>query len=406
MQRWQTILLNLGVIAFTACALLWCLIRSLRKTDEPAKLGAKWLITLAVFVALAFLVRHTAATGSLSSLLVPFVCVILGVVMSILWAPSIGAALAKPVTSLFDGGDLPPVPRPFYSVARALRGRGNYSEAAAEVRKQLEKFPTDFEGQMLLAEIQVENLNDLPAAEATIKCLCNQPEQHPGNIAFALNTLADWHLKHGHDPESARRVLQNLVERFPHTEMAVLAEQRIARLPTMSHIISSHEHKPLALPKGVENLGLLNSTEYPKPADTDPQKLVAEYVNHLAEQPLDANAREKLAVLYAEHFGRIDLAAEQLEQLIQQLHQPTRYIVRWLNLLADLQIKYGGDINAGRQALQRIIDLVPGSAEAEKAQRRLDLLKLELKPTIPPRAIRLGTYEQDIGLKSKSNAPI
>ena len=41
--------------------------------------------------------------------------------------------------------------------------------------------------------------------------------------------------------------------------------------------------------------------------------------------------------------GGTHAATEQLEQLIQRPRQPVREVVRWLHLLADLQIKHTGD---------------------------------------------------------------
>ena len=125
-------------------------------------------------------------------------------------------------------------------------------------------------------------------------------------------------------------------------------------------------------------------------------------MKHLAEHPQDSEAREKLALIYAHHYQRLDLAADQLEQLIQQPNQPAKQVVHWLNLLADLQLKYASDLVAARQALQRIIDQYPGLAAAENAQRRMDILKLELKGKEKGQAVALGSYEQNIGLKRRA----
>ena len=112
--------------------------------------------------------------------------------------------------------------------------------------------------------------------------------------------------------------------------------------------------------------------------------------------------REKLAVLYAEHYQRLDLATDQLEQLILLPNQPAKQIGHWLNLLADLQIKHAHDLTAAQQTLQRIIDQYPDWAAAHNAQRRLDILKLELKGKGKRQPIKLGAYEQNIGLKRKA----
>jgi hypothetical protein len=109
--------------------------------------------------------------------------------------------------------------------------------------------------------------------------------------------------------------------------------------------------------------------------------------------------REKLAVLYAEHYRRLDLAVMELENLIQQPHQQPKQVVHWLNLLADLHVKFDHDYEAARQALERIIALFPNQAAAETARRRLDHLRLELKSQTATTTVKLGEYEQDLGLK-------
>jgi hypothetical protein len=96
----------------------------------------------------------------------------------------------------------------------------------------------------------------------------------------------------------------------------------------------------------------------------------------------------------------LELATGELEQLIQQPNQPAKLVVHWLNLLADLQVRHGADYDTVKQTLQRIVDLDPRLPAAEIARHRLALLKLELKANEGKQAIKMGTYEQNIGLKS------
>jgi len=153
------------------------------------------------------------------------------------------------------------------------------------------------------------------------------------------------------------------------------------------------------VPEGVRHLGLLQNQEHLKPTEATPEQLAAEYVKHLERHPLDTEAREKLAVIYADHYGRLDLAAGELEQMIGQANQPGRLVVHWLNLLADLQIRHGTAYEAVRETLQRIIDRDPKAAAAGLARNRLSLLKLEMKAKDKSQAVKLGSYEQNIGLK-------
>ena len=108
-----------------------------------------------------------------------------------------------------------------------------------------------------------------------------------------------------------------------------------------------------------------------------------------------------MAGIYADHYARLDLALDQLEQMIQLPNQPHRQVVRWLNQYADLQIRSGSAYEAVKPTLQRIVDLDPNVAAAEIARKRIDLLKLELKAKQPKEAVKMGTYEQNIGLKQR-----
>ena len=74
-------------------------------------------------------------------------------------------------------------------------------------------------------------------------------------------------------------------------------------------------------------------------------------------------------------------------------------MVHWLNLLADLQVRNAADYDTVRQTVQRIIDLFPDAPGADTARNRLNLLKLELKGQKAGPTVKMGTYEQDIGLK-------
>jgi len=122
-------------------------------------------------------------------------------------------------------------------------------------------------------------------------------------------------------------------------------------------------------------------------------------VKHLEQHPLDTEERENLAVIYADHYERLDLATGELEQLIGQPNQPAKLVAHWLNLLADLQVRHGADYETVYQTLQRIIDRDPNVAAAEIARHRQGLLKLELKANEKKQAVKMGTYEQNIGLK-------
>ena len=61
-----------------------------------------------------------------------------------------------------------------------------------------------------------------------------------------------------------------------------------------------------------------------------------------------------------------------------------------LNIIADMQIKFGKNLQGARAALQRIIDLNPTGASAETARHRIDRLPLELKGTEERQTIKMS----------------
>jgi tetratricopeptide (TPR) repeat protein len=386
---------GLIILALALVFIIWFIVRTIRKANDPARVLFKWIITLPVLVLMGAAVPMLGPFG-------PFLIVLCAVILSIIWTPHIAAAIFKPLTSMYDGGDIPPEPRPMYSVAQARQKQGRYQEAAVEILAQLAKFPHDFEGHMLLAQLQAENLHDLPGAEATIDQLVAQPGHAPCNLAFALYSLADWHLKYASDPDAARLALERVLQLLPDSEFALGAAQRIAHLADRESLMRAKEPEAIAVPEGIRNVGLLRQSPDAGPPAPDPGALANEYIKQLEQHPLDTEAREKLAILYLDHFGRLDLATGELEQLITMPHQPHRLVVHWLNLLADLQIRSGADYGTVRDTLQRIIDLDPGLASASNAQSRIALLKLEIKAKEKSQTVKLGSYEQNIGLKRGS----
>ena len=376
--------------------LVWVLVWSLRRAEDPARILLKWAVTLPLVFFGFWLAGRISIYG-------PILMVAMGVILSIIWTPHISEWVSRPLSSLYDGGNEPPEPKPYYSIAQARRRRREFLQAVVAIREQLAKFPNDFEGVMLLAAIQAEDLQDLPSAEITLNHFCDQPNPPPKQFAAAMNHLADWHIRLTQDVDAARVALEKISARFPDTELSLQAAQRIAHLGgTEKVMLASRERQPMPVPEGVKSVGLLASTEHMRPAEADPTKLAAAYVKHLEEHPLDTEAREKLAVIYAEYYQRLDLATAELDQLVETPNQPAKRVAHWLNLLADLQIQHGADYDTVRGTLERIIERFSDLAAGEMARTRLGRLKLELKGRKETPGVKLGVYEQNIGLKPRS----
>jgi len=384
------------------------LIKTVRRSDDAPLLIFKLVLTTVIAaMVILFLNQIMKQAGSLAAGLIGIpTAVIAGLVLGFTWRKNIANLVANPIGGLYDGGTAEYEPRPVYSTAISLRKRGYPREALDVARKELERFPTDVEGQLLIADILAENLNDIEGAAVTIQRLCNQPGHTERNIAYAYNSLADYYLKLHHDRDTAREALQQIIDRYPESEVAMLAAQRIATLANAEHMSTVQERKKFMVTEGVANVGLIDPSFYQPPAGPDLTKEAAELVKHLQEHPFDGEAREKLALIYADHYHRMDLAADQFEQLITCPNQPQKRVVGWINRLADLQVRHGENYETVRATLQRIVDLYPGAAVADVAANRITLLKLELKGKDKVANVKMGTYEQDVGLKLKGKSSL
>src|ERR1700739_347182 len=196
-------------------SICWLFGQGLKRSDDPSKILFKSLASLAVVIGEIFFVRSMLgklvpgeieanagqvflAAGSLGA------C---GLILSIVWAPQIGSLLVSPL-NIFEWGS---EPKPDYSIAIAKRERNNPREAVVAIRKQLEKSPNDFEGVMLLANVQAEDLKDLRSADVTLNHFCEWEVAPPNQVAVALTQLAEWHAKFYHDISSAKATLQRIV---------------------------------------------------------------------------------------------------------------------------------------------------------------------------------------------------
>ena len=126
-------------------------------------------------------------------------------------------------------------------------------------------------------------------------------------------------------------------------------------------------------------LGLEVSGAGEPPPHESAEERAARLVRWLAEHPMDTEAREQLAVAYAEADGSAERGVAQLEWLISQPHSTPRQLVTWHHKIADLRILYGADEAGAREALSRLVTSLSGTALAARAQARIEHLKLEVK---------------------------
>lgn len=395
MERVWNIAVDIFCLLFVLAAVGYAFFRSLKASEDPARLVFKWAITVGLIVAGISVLRFMPV------LYWPIAAVVFSVPTGLMWAPNIGALVASPLTAMFDGGRAEPEKKPMYSYAEARRRKGQAKEAVVEVRKVLANFPHDITGALLLASIQAEDLKDLPAAERTIEEYISQPKLPPPAVAAALQNLADLQWRFGGGGAVATATLTRITKAFPETPLAHAALQRIAHLAAAEDTRRQRAAVHYTVPTGERDIGLRTGV---KPAFQPPQpgNEIEQLVDQLRRHPADVESRERLAVLYAEEAGRVDLAVDQLEQLISLRAETPKRVAHWLNLLATVQARYGNDLAAAEAALRRIIERFPKSAMAETAFARLSSIGLEAKANAQTAAKSIGAYEKGIGLKGSA----
>lgn len=194
-------------------------------------------------------------------------------------------------------------------------------------------------------------------------------------MVYALNTLADWHLKFAHDPDAARACLEQIVECFPDSRAAQSARSRMAHLSDRETLEASARPKEgKVMPKFERDLGLKGR----KPQlvkEVDPNEITDQYLAQLEAHPDDWDTREKLAVHYVEHYQNVPCAIDELETLMKSRLATKDDRCRWLHMIADWQVRVGRDAEAARATLKRIIEKYPGTAHASRAEQAMHYLQ-------------------------------
>ncbi len=314
-------------------------------------------------------------------------CVLLapaaGIILYYTGYPGLGFAMLAVLVPILHGS-LPFAreARPYASYAKAIAKLrfGKYREAEWEVIQVLEKCETDFDGWMMLADLYANHFNDLPEADRTIRELCNEPNTTGVQISIALQRLADWYLRLGNDPVSARIALDEVCLRLPGSHLAKMAQMRLEQLPaTRAELLEQRQTKPIRLPPLQEDFDESAAVHPPSITRDQAAGQANLLVEKLRQNPNDVGVREQLARLFAEQLNQPDLAVEQMELLVGMPDQPPAKVVGWLAQIAAWHIQRRHDWPAGRARLEQLIREHPQSPQAFAAQRRINLMEMELR---------------------------
>ncbi len=375
--------------------------------NDPVTVIGLWVLSFVAFFGIAY--SAVAAQEGFALILVLLVAVLIAVLLGLAWTPTIANTLVSPLTTALSGDDTEAYEGPAYGQALAKRKRGQYEDAVKAVEAQLEQYPGDFDGLMLKASIQAENLDDLPAAVATIQETLEDPGKVRFNLPVALNKMADWQLTIAGDASAAKRTLEKIREALPGSQAAQLVSQRLATLDASEESEAAAEDFNESYRHLVEESAAKDDftgpLEIPRPVEVDPlqadEAKLQTCLRRVALHPDSINNREELAALYLGHMKQPALAIQQYEHLLTLPGTTIHQKAAWLNKVADIQIKSGETYESIRATLQLIVSLNPKAAPATLAEQRIAYLRVEMRGVNKKsKKLQLGSYDEDVGLKS------
>src|SRR5215831_14343547 len=110
---------GLLILVFFGGLLGWLIVYSIIKADDPARMVFKWILTAGVagfmIKVVAPMVGRGGYEGAFGGIPLTATC---GIALTIIWRHNLAGLVAKPFGDLYDGGSLPPEPKPAYSVAQ------------------------------------------------------------------------------------------------------------------------------------------------------------------------------------------------------------------------------------------------------------------------------------------------
>ena len=337
----------------------------------------------------------------MTGFLAPIVAPVVAILIAIIWVRDVGSLLSSPLSSIFNPG-ASVEEAPLYSHAETQIQRGSYEKARSEIYKQLTRFPKDYRLHRMLAELHLKQLKDSAEAKAVMEDYMEKVSGEPGKRAIALHQLADWSLDYEKDLASARLYLERIIAENASHELVERAGQRLGQLPSDE---AYKEGADSAVLEVVErDTDYLGRPPDPTPQPTAPPAgpLQSEtLLDHLETYPDDSVTREKLVRVWAFDESQPDAAVEEIDSFLESGFLTAPVVAKWTHLKADIQIKVYRDLTAARETLQRLTEAYPESAWSATAQSRIAMLAAELRGIdAQSKTIRLGSYEDDLGLKN------
>ncbi len=119
--------------------------------------------------------------------------------------------------------------------AAARIAQGDYKGAIEHYEKMLEDKPDDPFPVAEIAKVHAERLHDPQAALKALEEHLQSKDWPVDDAAFIMFRIADVHLTHRHDFETARDMLEQIIGNFPHTRHSANAHHRMSEIEQMQY---------------------------------------------------------------------------------------------------------------------------------------------------------------------------
>lgn len=119
--------------------------------------------------------------------------------------------------------------------AAACIAQGDYPGAIEHYEKMLEDKPDDPFPVAEIAKVHAERLHDPQAALRALEEHLQSKDWPVDDAAFIMFRIADVHLTHRHDYETARDMLEQVIGNFPNTRHSANAHHRMSEIEQMQY---------------------------------------------------------------------------------------------------------------------------------------------------------------------------
>lgn len=119
--------------------------------------------------------------------------------------------------------------------AAARIAQGDYQGAIEQYEKMLDEKPDDPFPVAEIAKIHAERLHDPQAALQVLEEHLQSKDWPVDDAAFIMFRIADVHLTHRHDFETARDMLEQIIGNFPNTRHSANAHHRMSELEQLQY---------------------------------------------------------------------------------------------------------------------------------------------------------------------------